>query len=277
VPDMLEHAREIYRQIFASQDAVRNLTNHWATDGAHREELLRQIIRDRLPETCRVDSGFVVTPTTVSRQVDILITDRRRPVVQKSADGTAVVTPDAVLAMIEVKSRLEGPAAYAGALRQLAESAQLCPAAWTGLFVFECAANADFWDGPDDTILGALVETAMSVGVNVKCISVGPNLFVRHWSNSAAHAQGLHAGSAWHSYYMIDLAPAYFIGNLVAEVSEVPEEFETVWFPIPQGKEGSRRWYGGIDLPPRLFPDHEKTCRENGIHRVLRRAGLATD
>src|SRR5215471_16457639 len=102
MPDMMEHARGIAHQIAASRDRVRVLTNHWPTDGSHREQLLRDIFAERLPSQCRVETGFVVTSTQQSRQVDVLIVDTRKPVVSRSSDGTVFVTPDSVLAMIEV-------------------------------------------------------------------------------------------------------------------------------------------------------------------------------
>ena len=61
------------------------------------------------------------------------------------------VTPDTVLGMIEVKSKLSGKKANESALNQLAESVALCAAfpVWTGLFVHEAGPQVGFCDGPD--------------------------------------------------------------------------------------------------------------------------------
>jgi hypothetical protein len=72
-------------------------------------------------------------------------------------------------------------------------------------------------------------------------------------------------GFAWHSYYMIDLAPAYFVGSLVDAVSPVPEDYIQVWFPIPDGKETVRRWYLERGGQPQLFPEYRERCEANGI------------
>jgi hypothetical protein len=274
MPDMMKHAQGIAAQIAGTRDQVRALTDHWSTDGAHREQLLRQILRERLPMRCRVESGFVVTASAKSRQIDILVVDSNKPVVSRSADGTVFVTPDAVLAMIEVKSKLEGKRAFGKALHQLADSAGLCAGypIWTGLFCFESGARMSFWDGPDDVVLDSLNSVAAETGVRVHSACVGPDLFIRLWENSSIQASGVCESPAWHSYFMIELAPAYFVGNLVAHLTDVPDEYSSVWFPIPDGKETMRRWFLPVGSSPVLFPEYRKSSEANGIRDVLKRA-----
>jgi hypothetical protein len=274
MPDMMAHARGIAQQIASIRDKARTLTSHWPTDGAHREEILRELLRERLPSRCRVESGFVITQAEQSRQIDILIIDSHKPIVARGADGTVFVTPDSVLGMAEVKSKLSGTKEYESALLQLAKSVALCAgrSVWTGLFVHEAGQQMSFWDGPDDTILYTLNSVSQTTKVRICSVCVGSHLFIRFWENSAIQAEGICDGAAWHSYFMIDLAPAYFIANFVAELTDLPEEFSRVWFPIPDGKETMRRWYAGVNDRPQLFPEYEKSSILNGIRDVIARA-----
>jgi hypothetical protein len=145
---------------------------------------------------------------------------------------------------LEVKSKLVGEKSLVSALTQVAKSATLCESnVWTGLFVHE--GNFDFQSNPDANVLNALQKVYDKFGVAVKCVSFGPSIFFRFWENSLANADGIHDGPAWHSYFIDHLAPAYFIGNLVAHVARIPDEHAMMWFPIPgpHGKESKRRWY----------------------------------
>ena len=105
-PNFLEHARELAQEIEAAKNRVRNLSRHWATDGAHKESYLRDVLNARLPARYRAASGFIVTSETQSSQIDILVVDTERPTVGRDAAGNIFVTPDAVSAVIEVKTRL---------------------------------------------------------------------------------------------------------------------------------------------------------------------------
>lgn len=252
-PDYEELARDIARALFAGANTVRRLTRHWPTDGGHREALLREMIATRLPPRFKPDTGFVVTPSVQSRQVDILITDSEKPVPSRAANGPVFVTPDAARALIEVKSGLSGEKAYKEALLQVAESAVLCPSAWTGLFVLEPVGQASAQ--LHRTVLRALRDIASATGVCVNCVGIGPSLFFRYWERSI-DVGGVHDGPAWHSYFMNDLAPAYFIGNIVAELSSIPPEYETIWFPVKRGKEMMRKWYVPADGEPQEFPPY---------------------
>ena len=64
-------------------------SRHWPTDGAHKETVLRNVLRRHLPENLRVGTGFVCFPKTdeygagaekdTSFQIDVLITRVGRP------------------------------------------------------------------------------------------------------------------------------------------------------------------------------------------------------
>ncbi len=91
----------------STKDRIRSLLGsqkHWLTDGEHKEAILRKTLRQHVPEVMRIGTGFVSFPSArTSNQQDILITDIRKPTLFKDHDLT-IVTPDAVRALIEVKT-----------------------------------------------------------------------------------------------------------------------------------------------------------------------------
>ena len=48
----------------------------------------------------------------------------------------------------------------------------------------------------------------------------------------------------WHSYDLPDVAPSYFVGNLIDWLSSVDDPLTGyAWFPLLGGKEQYRRFY----------------------------------
>src|SRR5437867_11508345 len=93
-------------EVDALKDRVRYLIEdrHWQTDGEWKESVIRQVLRRHLPQSVSVSRGFVVTANATSRQIDVLIVDSSKPVLFRDGD-LVFVTPDAVLGVLEVKSR----------------------------------------------------------------------------------------------------------------------------------------------------------------------------
>ena len=275
MPDYLAHAKALADEIEASKDRVRNLSRHWATDGEHKEQCIRDVLRRRLPQRYIVGHGFILTGDSTSTQIDILVVDGERPIVSRDANDGMYVTPDAVKAIVEVKTRLRSRREYAEALEKLSANVEMCLpySVWSGLFVMEDDDRVGYWDGrPDDELLLAADESADHPDTRVNCIALGPDLFVRYWSDSKREADGEIDGPAWHSYKMMRLAPAYFVGNLVGTLAKLPPEFMRVWFPAPNGKESFRRWYLSPGTRrPTLFSDWRRRVEENGFGQLLSR------
>ena len=102
-----EYFESVGQELDALKHRVRHLIagSHWQTDGEWKESVLRQVLRRNLPETVVVWRGFVVDGSAATRQLDVLIHDGTKPVIFRDGD-LAFVTPDAVLVIIEVKSRV---------------------------------------------------------------------------------------------------------------------------------------------------------------------------
>lgn len=205
---------------------------HWQTDGEWKESVIRQILRRHLPATALVGRGFVITSDSASGQLDVLIHDAAKPVVFKDGD-LAFVTPDAVLGIIEVKTRV-GPAAFGAAAERLAHNIGLVRRhpnirAFAALFSF------DVEGGSSEDYLERAAEAAHDWNGRLDFAALGDSRFLKFWETNPDTPKRIY--NTWHSYRMPRLAPGYFIHNVVDFVS--PESVfpnNEVWFP-PDGKE----------------------------------------
>jgi hypothetical protein len=79
-----------------------------AESGRFREELLRAFLRRLLPSAVAVDTGFVYgfeqVPT--SNQMDIIVWDKASHPIVYDAGTMVIVLPEAVIAVVSVKSRM---------------------------------------------------------------------------------------------------------------------------------------------------------------------------
>lgn len=99
------------KELLATKDRVRSLISHWGEDGRYKEAILKSAIERFLPSKFNIATGFVIKQTNdrtiheASTQIDLLIYDSSYPVLFKEGDF-AIVTPDSISAIIEVKSRI---------------------------------------------------------------------------------------------------------------------------------------------------------------------------
>jgi len=250
-PDLMSFHKSISGELQVLKDRVRNLIGsaHWPSDGAHKEAIIKNMLRTHLPTSRTVGGGFICYPggqegpIEVSRQNDILIIDNERPVLFKSGEFL-IVTPDAVRAIVEVKTQIDrsGFDEVAGNLslekKRLSRSSYVDPI--VGLFVYEDN------DIPDSEFLKTLQEK--SQGDRNQCvdiIAIGPNRFFKLWQPGALVHSPISEG-VWHSYNLGELAPAYFIHNITLGLSKRRYPTEELWFPIEGGKEKYRQWYCAV-------------------------------
>jgi hypothetical protein len=110
-------AASLSEEMDSQSRQIGNLIEHRATSGGYRETLLRRLLERHLPQRYHVATGFV---HGCSRQLDILIYDRMDQPVFFREGELVVVHPDAVRAVIECKTTLDG-GALCGALDLLSE------------------------------------------------------------------------------------------------------------------------------------------------------------
>lgn len=249
-PDLEAYHRSIAEELCALKSRIRNLVPHWPTDGAQKEAILRSVLRRHLPESYLVGRGFIVTKGKASTEIDMLIVDARLPTLFKDGD-LLIVTPHAVRAIVEVKTKLKGPQAIKKVVSKLADNARLCSGIgshgklWTGLFVFE--GNGD--DARHKQILQGAKESwaQREPKMPVKAVSWGCRTFILFWGDGE---------NVWRSYDLEDLAPSYFIGNLLLALGGWSvADGGYAWFPLREGKEQRKRFEIGFgDAEPKRCP-----------------------
>lgn len=251
--DFLAYQESISGELQIAKDRVRNLIGerHWQTDGEHKEEIVRSVLRVHLPESFRIGKGFVCYPPSglsapasegsSSSQIDILITSKNTPTLYKQ-DDLVFVTADTVRGIIEVKTALRqgtSPQSTQQVLRKLAnEAGQIRKRAgigsnsWVGLFVYNNR-NISY-----RYLLEAILNASQcDPDKIVNCVCLGSETFVRFWEDGKL-VDGPQEGPVWHLYDLPNLAATYFINNFVFELSlNIPPDQQRAWFPIRGGKE----------------------------------------
>lgn len=245
-PDFTEYHKSITAELHSLKDRIRQLVLHWPTDGEYKESALRSVLRRHLPQSADVGRGFIVTESVSSSQIDILIVDNRKPVLFREGD-LMIVTPDAVLAIAEVKTEVRDGSMLRNAIEKLAEIKQLigrhyqyesiAQRIWSGIFDFSEAKLSH------NVMMQAIGQADVNRIYPVNCISLGKSQFIRFWE-SGNDVGSLEPGEVWHSYELPEVAPSYFIGNLVDSISPLGQsDAGYAWFPVLGGKEQHRKMY----------------------------------
>ncbi|MCA1790111.1 MAG: hypothetical protein LC667_09720 [Thioalkalivibrio sp.] len=241
--DIEKHFRSLSAEFEAVKNRVFNLIGdaHWPTHGDWRESILRSVLRRHLPENIKVARGFIVDGVRQSTEIDVLLYHAAAPVLYRELD-LVVVTPNAVLGIIEVKSTIRR-----GELREivekLASNSEFIngipgthlhrPA--VGLFAYDIdggGAEAPRW------VFRELQAAAAShPRARIRQLCFGGDYFVHHWSSEPGTWPNSGGYDRWHLYNLRGLAAGYFVSNVIAAVApEFVIEHRAVWFP-EQSKE----------------------------------------
>lgn len=228
--------RSLTSETEALKDRVRYLIEdrHWQTDGEWKESVVKQVLRRYLPASVSVGRGFVVSAENCSHQLDILIFDSSKPVLFRDGD-LAIVTPDAVVGIVEVKSRADS-AILAKAAVKIADDIAFVRRhpnsnAFAGIFAFEDGG------GSPDAHLAAIQEAAPEYDNRLDFACVGGSRFIKYWHLDPTNGSQFY--ETWHSYWLSGMAPGYFFHNIIDAIS--PQSVfrnNDVWFP-KEGKETS--------------------------------------
>lgn len=257
--DFFQYHRSLAAELDAVKDRIHTLIQHRFTDGAFKEAALRSVLRRHLPESLMVAHGFVVSEQETSTEIDILIIDRDCPTLFKDGD-LVIVSADAVRAMIEVKTNLDGPSKVEEALVKLCSNNRVCFNAgqarriWTGLFVYNGR------DDRDEVLLRSLQAAWEQTTMEANCVSFGPNTWVV--SRRGALPEDISGRRIrWQSWIMPGLAPTYFLGNLLRHIGGIDRSSITVWSPA--SPDVRRRFYmADGEREPR--PDPEYSAGDSG-------------
>ena len=120
--ESLDFRELLYRRMLAQANLVAALSDHPTLVGSGRERALAELLRELIPRRYEVLTGTVLLDGgkghTRSPQIDLMIVDTLDyPAVLRAGD-VAVVLPEAVRVIIEVKSDLENVRREDGALKQ---------------------------------------------------------------------------------------------------------------------------------------------------------------
>lgn len=243
--DVPKYFRSLTRELESVKDRVRNFIDHrhWLTDGEWKESVLRSLIGQRLPGSANIGRGFVITETGPTTQCDILVYRADCPVLFREGD-LAFVTPDSVLAIIEVKSTATKPV-FTKAVEKLAaiglKLGQYREHCRLGLFAYETSANHHEW--ALDKLQGLCHDRSQVVDL----VNLGCSTFIRYWYFSPNG--GSNPYEKWHSYSLTNMSAGYFAANVLDHIS--PESIARhihLWFP-EDSKEINR-----ISIRPRAVP-----------------------
>jgi hypothetical protein len=251
--DLDSYYQSLSAELTAVKDRVRQLidTPQWLTDGQWKESVLRSVLRRHAPANVGVGSGFVVRPDGATGQIDVLLYDASKPVLFRDSE-LVMVTPDACLGVIEVKSRTRNLLDDFDRLSEKARFLQSRPdeaprerMPFVGFFSYE-------WNPRDieDVLpllrnVAPMREEATGREGIINHVALGPSHFIRFWESDPQRRQN-RAFNRWRAYHMADRAFGYFMTNAVEAVSS-PTSFNTdAWFPR-NGKEmyqiaDLRRW-----------------------------------
>lgn len=229
---------DYFRSLTVEVNALRNRVRyiiknrHWQTDGEWKESVIRQMLRRQLPASTSVGRGFVVSAIKYSHQIDILVYDSSKPVLFRDGD-LVFVTPDAVLGIIEVKSRAT-PQMLATAAKKLAADMLIIRLhsnsdAFAGIFAFEDGG------GTSEDYLMAVAQASDRWENRIDFLCLGESRFIKYWHLDPKNARQPYEG--WHSYHLPETAPGYFLHNVIDCVSpDTVFRNKDVWFPR-RGKE----------------------------------------
>jgi len=281
--NFVEYHKSVANELDVLKDRIRHLIGdaHWLTDGEHKEAILRKIISNYLPEAFHVGQGFICYPGgESSTQIDILITTKSKPTLFKNGE-LVFVTPDAVRAIIEVKTsrtstELKNTAnKLADELKRVRCCQHSIDSCWGGIFVYTPGSGLNYsrprtrstLGNGHKNLLSAVNEASKNMDFEaervINCVSVGKSSFARFWRAHSKVGDDVVDIDTWHSYELKDdlegLAQAYFLSNLVEHLSQgiTFDGFNSqyAWFPINGGKENHREGFiKSNENEPHAFP-----------------------
>ena len=230
----------IGEEIRAAQSRVRKLlspTIHWGEDGRSKEDVLKFVLSRHAPQTVGIYSGFVRLKEKSSSQIDILLTDRTKPMLFSTNDF-CITTPSNVFGIVEVKTKINSLNALKEILeKQVNDLSEIrryinedkfsysSSAPWCGLFSYE---KSNLKTDEVLEILDQVADKSFHRACNMICL--GPDTFIRFWPEDGS----------WRAYNLEKLAYSYFIGNLIWQDSQASALDQASWFALQEGKDSKQ-------------------------------------
>lgn len=230
----------ITREFLALKDQLRNIIDaaHGPSEGAWKESILRAILRRHLPLDISMQTGFVASKAGLSTQIDLLFCDNSRPAIFRDGDFS-VVTPEAVLGIVEVKSTFRSDrfeddvsriAKNIEQIRNDGKRHQSEGKIFAALFYYSLSGGID-----TKRILQVIQTQCNPANRKIDFFSIGPKQFGRYWSyNPLDHSAEY---NSWHSYELPDNSFGYFVMNVIECLAKLSISGNDEWWYPYEGKE----------------------------------------
>ncbi len=250
--NLVEYHKSIGRELLDVKNRFRDLIGdqyHRLADGKHKESILKTILQRHLPKNISAKNGFIrFDDISISSEIDILLFSNDRPLLFENSD-LVISTPHAVFGGIEVKTTLTSSnlteslekvainlqntsehldKAYWSDLHTTVQSmskgiSRSYP--WFSLFAFESNVS-------DEIVLNRLNEVAKGdYRRAIPCVCLGPNKFVRFWSEHRKSITDTNPFTGWRVYDLKGLAFSYYISNMIWQ-DHVNSTETNPWFAL---------------------------------------------
>jgi len=232
-----EYQKSIAEELSIIKDRVRFLIGdkHWASDGAYKETILRNVIKRFLPPSLAVGYGFIVRyeneQVDPSTQIDIIVYDTTYPLVFQQ-DDFIITTSSAVKGIIEVKTKITS-SNFGEIIKKSTDLDRFLNIyAFNGIFAFESSLDLE----------SDAVSTHLKASKGkVNHICVGETNFIRFWKMGDDFSSENVRTNHYAIYNIHKFAFSYFISNLVvmATAHDLHEQSGFL-FAFPGGKDLQR-------------------------------------
>ena len=107
----IEYFESFANEITSKFRRLQSIVGHPTASGDYHEEILRTVLRNFLSKRFSVKKGFIYAGLEqVSKQIDLMVIDENSPAAYIFQEGDfAVVIPQAVVAVMEIKTTLNAP------------------------------------------------------------------------------------------------------------------------------------------------------------------------
>lgn len=238
MPNYMAYQKSISDELISIKDRVRNFIDghHWGEDGRYKEIILSHTLRQHLPKSVSVGTGFVVRNNKLTKQIDIIVYRNDFPLMFKQ-DDFIIAPSESVLGIIEVKSRINTDVGKK-AIRNATENGRIIGKdIFNGVFAFE--SKKECFNNP-----GLRNELANSEGV-VNHLCFGADIFLKYWETGHPNINPC-AQDSYAVYQIQSLAFGYFISNLIEDIhidlhnQQLPNALNRMFYPIEETKEAHK-------------------------------------
>lgn len=252
----VEYMKSLTYELISIKDRVRNFIgdNHWVSVGNHHEQILFQLIKEKLPNTVGICTGFVINiedsktlnTKRITKQIDIIIYDRAFSPLYKFNDF-GIIESRNVLGIIEVKAAFKGNQ-FKNAVESANYNGEIInkKSIFNGIFSFEIG---DLTINENKISKPIVSEISNNFG-QITNISFGMNSFCKLWESGFLSFNE----DTYRFYSLEDLSYGYFVSNLL----------ERCYYQLDYNRIG-------IELDDILYPfEFEKEAYKLSLHDITK-------